>query len=472
MKELLKLYRRIVQRVNINLREFNFDVEPFICNLVSFDELKKVHGFYAITSQHPLDFQFRNSNLAGSYFLGKCRATSSILYKSDIRGDELKKKGTVFCIDDFQIPLTRNEGIHIEDSLFIKTLVHNFSHDPETPERFTISNTVSTHYANIHGSPTDGTFLEPFSTIDLTTVNDCIIGAFSYIQAGEINHFHIKPGTIWVRSTGSFNFLYRYPADALNRYIRLCPGAPPRGIFIEFINKYKEPFERIFATVNIKTALDVPPNSSLDRFAAIIPKISIKDNVLVAQRSFLQNSSLGKGANAQENCFIINSNLAGYNVTAHGAKLIDVDMEEMVFVGFNSFLRGQGCRLTIGRDSIIMPHTIIDIQKPLHIPAGSLVWGLVTCEDELATNSISLKDLRQLEDGFCRGDLVFEGSGSEFVSAFQSRIRHILDANGAFYDGVDNKGHAQKNQNISFNIIQPYSEGNKIGIYPTIIIRK
>ncbi len=472
MKELLKLYRRIVQRVNINLREFNFDVEPLICDLVSFDELEKVHGFYAITSQHPLDFQFRDSNLAGSYFLGKCRTTNSILYKSDIRGDEWKKKGTVFYIGDFQIPLTKDEGIHIEDSLFIKTLVHNFSHDPETPERFTISNTVSAHYANIHGSPTDGTFLEPFSTIDLTTVNDCIIGAFSYIQAGEINHFHIKPGTVWVRSAGTFNFLYRYPADVLHRYIRFYPGSPPQGIFVEFVNKYKEAFERVFETVKIKSAFAVPPNTSLDRFAAIIPKISIKDNVLVAQRALLQNSSLGRGANVQENCFIINSNLAGYNVTAHGAKLIDVDMEEMVFVGFNSFLSGQGCRLTIGRDSIIMPHTIIDIQKPLHIPAGSLVWGVVTCEDELAANSISLKVLRQLEDGFCRGNLVFEGSGNQFVSAFQSRIQHILDANGAFYDGEDNKGHAQKNQNISFNIIQPYSEGSKKGIYPTIIIRK
>jgi carbonic anhydrase/acetyltransferase-like protein (isoleucine patch superfamily) len=470
MKELTRLYKRIIQRVNINLREFNFDVEPFICDLVPFGQLEKVHGFYAVTSQHPLDFQFRHSNLAGSYLLGKCRVTNSILYKSDIRGDELKKKGTVFHVDNFQIPLIKDEGIRIEDSFFIKTLVHNYSHDPETPERFTISNTVSTHYANIHGSPTDGTFLGPFATVDLSTVNDCIIGAFSYVQAGEINHFHIEPGTVWVRSPGNFNFLYRYPADTLHRYIRFYPGSQPRGIFIDFVDEHKKAFERIFATVNIKPSVPVPPNASLDRFAVVNSRTSIEDNVLVAQRSFLQNSRLGRGANAQENCFIINSKLAGYNVTAHGAKLINVDLEELVFVGFNSFLRGQGCRLAIGRDSIIMPHTIIDSNKPLHIPAGSLVWGLVTNEDELATNSISLQVLRKLEDGFSRGNLVFEGSGNKFVSAFQNRIHHILDANGAFYDGTDNKGHAQKNQNISFNIIQPYSEGNKKGVYPTIVI--
>jgi carbonic anhydrase/acetyltransferase-like protein (isoleucine patch superfamily) len=471
MKALTELYKRIIQRVNINLREFNFDVEPFIQDLVSFDQLEKVHGFYAVTTQHPLDFQFRHSNLAGSYFLGKCRTTNSILYKSDIRGDELKKKGTVFDGDNFQIPLTKDEGICIDDSFLIKTLVHNHSHDPESPERFSITNTVSTHYANIHGSPTDGSFLGPFATVDLTTVNDCVIGAFSYVQAGEINHFHIKPGTIWVRSPGDFNFLFRHQTATLQRYIRFQPGSQPQGIFIDFVAGHRESFERIFATVNINPSIPVPPNASLDRFAVIKPKTCIEDNVLVAQRSFLENSWLGRGANAQENCFIINSHLKGYNVTAHGAKLINVDMAEKVFVGFNSFLRGEGARLAIGRDCIIMPHTIIDSKQPLHIPSGSLVWGHVTCQDDLATNSISLQTLCRLEDGFSRGDLVFEGSGKKFVSAFQNRIHHILEENGAFYDGTANKGHAQKNQNISFNIIQPYSEGEKKGVYPTIVIQ-
>ena len=470
MKTLVKLYNRILQRVNINLREFDFDAKPFIQNLVSFDQLVKVHGFYAVTVQHPLDFQFRHSNMAGSYFLGKCRTTNSILYKSDIRGDELKKKGSIFHCDNFEIPLTRDEGIRIENSFLIKTLVHNHSHDPETPEKFTISNTVSTHFANIHGSPTDGSFLGPFVTVDLSTVNDCVIGAFSYVQAGEINHFQIAPGTVWVRNGGEFNFLYRYPSSFLDRYIRFRPDSRPQGILTDFVNDHNGAFEQIFGTVNIKPSITVPANASLDRFAVVQPRTSIGDNVLVAQRSFLQNSHLGTGANAQENCFIINSSLKGYNVTAHGAKLINVDLDEMVFVGFNSFLRGKGCRLEIGKDCIIMPHTIIDIQEPLHIPADSLIWGAVTCRADLETNSIPLKILCTLEDGFSRKNLVFEGNGKKFVSAFQNRIQHILEANGAFYDGKNNKGHAQKNQNISFNIIQPYSEGEKKGVYPTIII--
>jgi carbonic anhydrase/acetyltransferase-like protein (isoleucine patch superfamily) len=472
MKALKALFDRIVQRVNINLRELAYDVHPFVKDLVPLNQLVKFYAFYGITPHHPLDLQFRHSNLAGSYFLGTCRTTNSILYKSDIRGDELKKKGDIFQYQDFKIPVSKDEGIRIEDSFLIKTLVHNYSHDPETLEKFFISNTLSTHYANIHGSPTDGSFLGPFATVDLTTMNDCVIGTFSYVQAGEISHLHIEPGTIWVRSPNNFNFLYRYPQNKLSHYIHFTAGALPQGLLIDFVEDRKEAFQRVFETMSVDPSVAVPKNASLDRFAVIKPKTHISDNVLVAQRAFLQNTWMGKGANAQENCYIINSRLEGFNVTAHGAKIIEADLGLNVFVGFNSFLRGrQECRLTIGQDSIIMPHTIIDIKEPLKIPAGHLVWGLVTSPADLETNSISLKELTKTNKAFSRGSMFFEGYGARFVTAFRDRIHHILEANGAYYDGMKNKGHAQKNQNISFNTIQPYPEGGLKGVYPTIIIR-
>ena len=93
MKELKTLFDRIVQRANINLRELKVDVTPYISHLVSLEKLVQFYAFYGITPHHPLNFVFRHSNLAGSYFLGKCRVANSILYKSDIRGDELKNKG-------------------------------------------------------------------------------------------------------------------------------------------------------------------------------------------------------------------------------------------------------------------------------------------------------------------------------------------------------------------------------------------
>jgi carbonic anhydrase/acetyltransferase-like protein (isoleucine patch superfamily) len=472
MEELVKLLDRIIQRININLRELEYDVSPFIKNLVPLNQMVKFYAFYGITPNHPLDFVFRQSSLAGSYFLGKIRTRNSILYKTDIRGDELKQQGDVFHYQKFDIPITRDEGIDIEDSFLIKTLVHNFSHDPETLEKFFIRDTVSIHYANIHGSPIDGSFLGPFATVDLTTMNDCVIGTYSYIQAGEIGHLNIDPGTVWVRNPGEFNFLYRYPLNKLYHYINFIAGRVPQGFLMDFVEDRKEDFQRVFDVVNLDTPVSVPDNTSLDRFAVIKPNTHISENVLVSQRAYLQNAWLGKGANAQEHCYIINSRLEGFNVTAHGAKIIEADMGKNIFVGFNSFLRGRAdSRLTLGDESIVMPHTIIDIKEPLTIPPGYLVWGLINNSDDLNRNSMALEDFSKINGGLVQGSLSFEGCGASFVTAFRDRIHHILEANGAFFNGTDNSGHAQKNQNISFNTIQPYTDGNLEGVFPTIIIQ-
>nr|MDA8403206.1 hypothetical protein [Desulfobacteraceae bacterium] len=475
MKEIEKLFVRIVQRGNINLRELEFNVLPYVKDLIPAAQMNKFYAFYGITPHLPLSLQFRNSGLAGSYFLGRCRVTDSLLYKTDIRGDELKKKGDVFQFQNFKIPVSRDEEIVIEDSVLIKTLVHNFSHDPETLEDFSIKDTVSAHYANIHGAPTEGCFLGPFSTVDQTTIHDCVIGTFSYIQAGEINHLNIEPGTVWVRKPGVFNFLYRYPLDQLSPYIYFAPGIAPQGMFIDFVKDRQEAFQRVFEMVHIDQPIPVPASATLDRYAVVKSKTEISENVLVSQRAYLQNATLGKGANAQENCYIINSSLEGNNVTAHGAKIIEADMGRNVFVGFNSFLLGRPeSRLKIGKDCIIMPHTIIDIRKPLTVPPGHIVWGLVTSREELECNSISIDAMSKTTNRLTKGNLLFEGDGARFVSAFQDRIHHILEANGAFYNCKDKKGpkgHAQKHQNMVFNTIQPYPKGRLEGLYPTIMIQ-
>ena len=472
MKELERLFDRIIQRVNVSLREHNHDVNPLVQNLIPIDKMKKFYAFYGITPHHPLNFQFRHSNLSGSHFMGKCQVTNSLLYKSDIRGDELKKKGDLFHYQDFEIPVDADEEIEIEESFLIKTLVHCFSHDPETLERFFIRDTISTHYTNIHGSPISGSFLGPFSTVDLTTMRDCVIGAFSYIQAGEVNHLNIDPGTVWVRNPDKFNFLYRYPTDRLNDYIYFAEGVPPRGIFMDFVEGHKKDFDRIFNVVNIERPASVPESSSLNRFSVIKPKTHISENVMVAQRACLENAWLGKGVNVQGQCYIINSRLEGFDITAHGAKIIGADLGKNVFVGFNAFLKGRpNSRLIVGRDSIIMPHTIIDIRKPLTVPAGHLVWGLVTDENDLKINSIPFNILSKVKTTMSKGNMIFEGSGAGFVSAFKERIHHILEENGAFFDGKANRGHAQRNQRISFNTIQPYPKGDKEGLYPTILIQ-
>ena len=472
MKQIENLMGRISQRIAINLRELNLDVTPYLKNALPLSQLAKFYAFYGITPHHPLNFYFSQSNLAGSYFLGKCRVEHSVLYKSDIRGDELKRKNDIFAYGKIQIPVYEDECIHIRDCFLIKTLVHNYSHDPESLDTFFIHDTMSLHYANIHGAPTEGCFLGTFSTVDLTTVHDCVIGRFSYVQAGELSHVHVEPGAIWIKNDKAFNFLYRYPRSILDRYINVRPeGGPPQGILMDFVQERKADFERVFDVIHLESPIAVPRGASVDRYAVIKGKTRISENVLVAQRAYIQDSFLGKGANAQENCYIIGSHLDGYNVTAHGAKIINARLGKKIFVGFNSFLRGTpDCPLTIGEDSIVMPHTIIDLTEPVDIPSGYIVWGFIANRQDMAMNSYPLEKFSEIRDGLVLGDMLFEGDGELFVEAFQHRIEHILEANGAYFNGRHNQGHAQNNQNISFNTIQPYPDGDREGLYPTIEI--
>lgn len=471
MNKLQQLYDRIIQRVNINLRELDFDAELYSTGLIQPEQMNKFYSFYGISTHHPLSLVFKNSGLAGSYFLGKCSIADSLLYKTDIRGDELKRKGTSYKFKDFTIPINRDEMVDIRHSALVKTLVHNYSHDPETPDVFFIRDTLAMDYANIHGAPTEGAFLGPFATVDLTTIHDCVIGTYSYIQAGEISHMQIAPGTIWVNSPGNFNFYYRHDQEQLRRYASVVPGDLPHGLLIDFIAEHEVAFQRVFDAVNLEAVDFVPKTASLDRYAVVLPKCTIADNVLVSQRAYLENSLLGKGSNAQENCYIINSKLEGFNVTAHGAKIIEAELEKDVFVGFNSFLRGEaGKKLKIGNGCVVMPHTIIDISSPLEIPPEHLVWGMITNSDDLKKHSISLVELKRQKSFFNRGRLHFEGDGELFVQAFKDRIHHILDVNGAFFDGEKNSGHAQRNQNLSLNTIQPFQFGEMKGLYPNITI--
>ena len=472
MKHLGNLIDRVVERININLREFDFDADPYVRKTIPMRQLGKFYAFCGITPQHPIHFRFSRSNLAGSYFYGKCTVENSVLYKSDVRGDELKAKGDRFHFQGSELPVYDDEVIRIKDACLIKTLVHCYSHDPETLEEFSVQNTAAMHYANIHGSPVEGCFIGPLGTVDLTTVHDSIIGAFAYVQVGELSHQNVKPGKVWIRGGDLFEFTYTFPKKILENYISIKPGEKPEGIFIDFLRSLKTDFENIFDVVTLKAPVAIPPSASLNRYAVVRGDTQIGENVLVAQRAYLKNAWMGKGANAQENCYIIDSRLEGNNITAHGGKIIHAHLGKNVFVGFNSFLRGtEDFPLTVGSGCIIMPHTIMDLKEPLKIPAGHVSWGYIRNAKDLARHSVSIKAFSQVNGKFNLGPMRFKGSGAQFVKAFKHRIKHILEANGAFFDGRKNKGHAQKTQDISFNIMHPYSKGPKKGFYPTIDIR-
>jgi carbonic anhydrase/acetyltransferase-like protein (isoleucine patch superfamily) len=471
MKKLESLIERIINQINIHLRHHDFDARPYLEKRLPLRQLLKFYAFYGITSQHPIHFHFSNSNLAGSYFLGQCKVDSSILYKSDIRGDELKGRGERFQFDGRELTVQNDEVIWIKDSYLIKTLVHNYSHDPEKLDLFPIINTVATSYANIHGSPMEGGFLCPFSTVDLTSLYNSIVGRFAYVQTGEIGNKRIADGQVWIKSPGAFEFKYRHTDAVLNHYAGFEPGRPPTGVFIDFVEEREGQFQHLFDVVHRKAPIPVPSGASLNRYAVISGNTKISENVLVAQRAYLDNAWLGKGANAQEHCYIVHSRLEGFDVMAHGAKVIYAHLGEKVFVGFNSFLRGNlGCPLSVGEGGIIIPHTIIDLEEPLSIPPNHLVWGFIRNREELRKNSISLDRLAETNGQLPLGEASFTGDGSRFVKAFKARIEHILSDNGANFNGRNLRGHAQKGQNISFNIIQPYTVGGCKGLYPTMDI--
>lgn len=471
MKRLERLLENIVSRANVNLRQTGLDVGPYVHGAVPPENYAGLYAFYAITTEHPLYFDFHTSSLAGSYFLGRCAVKHSVLYKCDVRGDELKTTQTPFCLDDMGLRLHNDELIRIEDSFLHKTLIHNYSHDPEFPEEFPIKNTVALSYANIHGAPVLGSFLGPFATIDLTTVQKSCIGAYAYVQAHNLQPGVIPPGRIWIRTAAGDEFRYDYDPAVLARYIAVTPGARPKGVFMDFMEDREHDFDQVFGQLHAERPEGGIPGSFVSRYAVVKGETGIGENVLVAQRAYVENAHLGKGVNVQENGYAIDAALEGNDVMAHGAKLIGGRLGHNVFVGFNAFLRGTPeAPLAIGADAVVLPHTIIDLTEPVNLPAGHVVWGYVSRPEDLPHQSLAIEDFARLTGTHRLGAMTFSGNGERFIRAFQARVRHILADNGAYFDGQGNSGHAQKTTNITYNCIQPYAEGGFKGIYPNMRI--
>ena len=471
MEKLNSLVEHIADRVAINLRNRPVSVRKCVKEILPTDQRALYYAFYALSANHPVYLRFSQSSLAGSYFLGKCEVERSVLYKTDVRGDELKREGDVVKLDEGQVRLYTDEIISIRHSALVKTLVHNNSHDPENLERFEIINTLALHFANIHGSPVAGCILGPFATVDLSTCHHCVIKEFAYVQAPDLTHETVDSGRVWIKAPGIFEFDFRHDPQILAKYINMNDGCQPQGVLMDFFEERKEDFVPIYSSVQPELLVDVPENAFVSPYAVIKGECTIGEKVLVAQRAYIENSVLGHGANAQEHCYIINSTYEGDNVTAHGGKVIHCTLGIKTFVGFNSFLRGSAKNpVTIGRDCIVMPHTIIDATEPVNIPDESLVWGHITCQKDLELNSVSLTELSRIK-ALNIGSMSFQGSGAGFVQAFRHRIEHILEENGAYYTGEDNtRGHAQMTQNVAFNILQPYQDGNLKGMCPTISI--
>lgn len=471
MKRIKKLINHIISRVNVNLRPMGLDVEQALTTTIDINKLTNYYAYYALSIDHPIHFRFQESNLGASYFLGKCDVDRSIVLVSDIRGDELKAQGTEVQFGGVKTELYRDEIIQIVNSFLFKTLVHNHSRNPEIPEFFRIQNTVAMHYSNIHGTTTEGAYLGAFATADLSVLHNCILGNYSYVQAGDLSKICIDPGRIWIKAEGKYEFDYRYPQVTLEKYISWDQNGELVGLFADFLKGRRSDFMPVYDSLADTFPVWVPENAFVSRYAVVKGDCEIGENSLVAQRAYIENSVLGAGSNAQENSFIVDTHFAGLVVVAHGGKLIHSKIGKKVFIGFNSFLFGtEDNPVSVGAGSIVMPHTIIHASEPIDIPAETIVWGYVTKQSDLETQSMSLVDFSKGK-AISVGRMFFYGDGEAFINDFLNRIEHILVENGARFDGnPKSRGHAQRTQYVSYNLFQPYLAGEKQGMFPTIIV--
>ncbi|MBI9081391.1 MAG: transferase, partial [Pseudodesulfovibrio sp.] len=317
---------------------------------------------------------------------------------------------------------------------------------------------------------TEGVYLGPFATADLSTLHNCVVGDFAYVQALELSRVTIEPGRVWIKYD-MFEFNYVYPEGIVEKYVSLSEHGTLSGKFIEYVDERKADFVPNYSTICSTPIENLGEGAYVSPYAVLKGDCTIGKNALVVQRAHVENSFIGEGSNAQENCYIMNSIYEGFDVTAHGGKVINSRLGTNVFVGFNSFVHGtEAYPIIVGKDSIVMPHTIIDAEEPIIIPENSAVWGYVTKQADLETQCMSLDLLAQATD-VTLGNMTFKGDGKAFVETFRQRIEHIGAENGAYSNGTEEtRGHAQKTQDACFGILQPFQSGPEKGMYPTILI--
>lgn len=473
MENLENLFDHITSRVNANIKRMGINVAPILEKTIPRKFHTLHHAYYAMTTYHPLSFKFTNSSLSGSHLLGRSEVDRSVVYKSIIRGDELKSKGDVVEFNDVKTTLFYDEVIRITNSFLMKVLVHNHSKNPEMPEVFNILNTVAMHFSNIHGTTTEGVYLGAFATVDFSIMHDCVVGNFAYVQADDLYGAIIEPGRVWVRYKDKYEFKYTYPQQVLEQYVSLDENSQLSGKISKFMEEREQDFIPASITLPPIPLENIKEGAYVSPYSVIKGESHIGENSLVAQGAHLKNAYLGNGSNAQENCYIVNSTYDGLVVTAHGGKVRYAHLGTKVFVGFNSFIHGtEAFKIDIGSKTIVMPHTIIDAEEPIKIPENSLVWGYITKQADIATQSMDLDALQTATD-LTIGDMTFKGDGRKFVDDFKHRIEHILEANGAYFQGsASTQGHAQKNQAACFNILQPFHSGPDAGMHPYVVIKR
>ena len=76
-------------------------------------------------------------------------------------------------------------------------------------------------------------------------LHSCIVGEFSYVQAGELFHRKIDPGTVWIRNQ-NFEFKYKFKKEILDNYVGINSSHQPRGAIYDFVKEREQDYEKLF----------------------------------------------------------------------------------------------------------------------------------------------------------------------------------------------------------------------------------
>jgi hypothetical protein len=150
-----------------------------------------------------------------------------------------------------------------------------------------------------------GSFLGPFPHRPVHHTKQ--LPGYAYVHVCDLQPTIVDPGHIWIRNKSGDEFNYRYDPAVLSRYISINPGERAKGILMDFVESRKRDFERVFGFLYASRPETYSPGSFVSRYAVVKGETSIGENVLVAQRAYLQNAKMGKGANAQENSYVVDS---------------------------------------------------------------------------------------------------------------------------------------------------------------------
>lgn len=342
-----------------------------------------------------------SGKLENAYFQGNVRVDdNSALIGSDVRNDE------------------HNGIIDIKNSG-----IYGVVHCTPGGEVYNIKNTIAQPGSIGHGGNLDSVVLGVFSTIDVTDAENLKIGGLSYLLSdksaggGPLTEV-IPKGSLIINKDG-FYFRYDMSKNDAEEAIQKREALHDEYLLDQIYEGFHEQEQNSF----------IHPYTTFG-----YSKLGGRN--FIAQRAVVLSSIFGEGSNVQEKCIAQNVDAGNYNIFAHGATGLNLDMGSNCFLMFNTLV--ENAELDDG--VILLPNTTVagSPDKRLYLSPG-IYCGMIRNQQEADKQREAFDDKLQNQV-----------SAQRFYKGLSSRIEHILELNGGL-PGVD--GHAQNHHALKYERI-------------------